>query len=377
MPTLRSSSLVVALCLVAGCQGREPVAGKGKSAATQKTDRATATAAASPSTAQQVDAEARALVAEWLRSQNAGQLDLYQALYHPARFIGVKRTSSGGLSKYDTAAWLKDRGRMFAKPQSVAAEQIELRSWLSGGSPSLPIGVTEVRYLQRWKNDKYADHGTKVLRLLREEGRQRIVSEVLLDSTKGWDEASSQKDESARLTRELESTPWNQIQERLETLPPATLRSLAELGTDCLFALMAAQTLAAQGDPSFMPRRGTINEPDKIARALCMIGQMKTGKQELLEDYLPPSGKFKVSARGICPEDEVTDHKLTRAEADGDEIPSTFRRLYPCGPDAGKGELVCTGVGTGMGTDVTLAPAQDGKLYIRAIETIPIIGCGC
>jgi hypothetical protein len=138
-------------------------------------------------TSERVDKEVRAQLKAWVAAQNAADFNAYIGMYQRRYFKGIKRTTSGKVKKMDFAGWKADRGRMFENKPVVAAESAEVATWLDPGA-DLKTGVSEVRFTQRWKTDRYADHGIKLLRFWRDpKGGQHIVYEDLLNAEPGWD----------------------------------------------------------------------------------------------------------------------------------------------------------------------------------------------
>lgn len=138
-------------------------------------------------TPEEVREEGKALLERWVAAQNQHDFDAYLAMYEPRHFRGIKRTHKGGVKEFDFAGWKKDRKRMVLGKAEVAAELLDIATWLDPDSKLKP-GASHVRFTQRWRGGGYADHGIKVLFLWRDpKGVQRIVYEDLLNSEPGWD----------------------------------------------------------------------------------------------------------------------------------------------------------------------------------------------
>jgi hypothetical protein len=118
------------------------------------------------------NAPARAFFERWLAAQNGGDFAAYKELYSP-RFHGIRR-SGKRLAKLDYAGWMSDRERMFKKKMTVAAEGLTI----SGGD-----GLTVLRFTQRWESGSYHDAGPKRIVVVSDDGKPRILSEVLESST--------------------------------------------------------------------------------------------------------------------------------------------------------------------------------------------------
>jgi hypothetical protein len=153
---------------------------------------AIARAAASPELVRaQVERDIRAVIEKWVSAQNRGDFATYAALYEQTHFRGLKRTKGGKTVRSDWAAWRDDRAKMFDKgAMTVAVKDVAIRSWLDKTSGLRP-GVAEARFVQRWRNPRYADHGTKVLQFLRGKDSMTILYEDMLTSTPGWQEVSA------------------------------------------------------------------------------------------------------------------------------------------------------------------------------------------
>lgn len=181
-------------------------------------------------TAEQVREEGKALLDRWVAAQNQHDFDAYLAMYEPRHFRGVKRTHRSGAREFDFAGWKKDRRRMVLGKAEVAAELLDIATWLDPGSKLKP-GVSHVRFIQRWRGGGYADHGVKVLFLWRDaRGVQRIVYEDLLNSEPGWDRAPADGIADLALqpprTRDEARALWQQLapngenyEDRLAAIP--------------------------------------------------------------------------------------------------------------------------------------------------------------
>ena len=194
----------VLAALTLGCKGKEATstaqpdpaaqAATSKAATTLATAGTTAPAGkragSTPAlTAEQVREEGTALLDRWIAAQNQHDFEAYLAMYEPRHFRGIKRTHKSGAKEFDFAGWKKDRKRMVLGKAEVAAELLDIATWLDADSKLKP-GVSHVRFIQRWRGGGYADHGIKVLFLWRDaRGVQRIVYEDLLNSEPGWDRA--------------------------------------------------------------------------------------------------------------------------------------------------------------------------------------------
>lgn len=192
------------IALATGCKGKEatstaqpdpaaPAAASkaaGTPAAAGKTAPAGKRAGSTPAiAAEQVREEGKGLLDRWIAAQNQHDFEAYLAMYEPRHFRGIKRTHKSGAKEFDFAGWKKDRKRMVLGKAEVAAELLDIATWLDPDSKLKP-GVSHVRFTQRWRGGGYADHGVKVLFLWRDaKGVQRIVYEDLLNSEPGWDRA--------------------------------------------------------------------------------------------------------------------------------------------------------------------------------------------
>ncbi len=124
-----------------------------------------------PNQADRKDAEA--LLAGWLEAQNGGDFAGYQAMYADS-FAGVRR-SGKKVRRFDRAGWMADRGRMFEKPMTVAAEAVHV---MARGAQ------THLFFTQTYQQGTYKDSGRKWMALERGADRGfRIAREEMLDST--------------------------------------------------------------------------------------------------------------------------------------------------------------------------------------------------
>lgn len=181
----------LAIAAVIACKGDSkppPAKDPGAPATTRaaKPDLARKPAAAPELTHTAVEARATAFLAHWVTVQNGGDVAGYRALYDKKHFDGIKRTTKGKVVRFDNAGWLADREKMFKNKPQVAAQEASVTSWLEPGSRLKP-GVIVVRFVQRWKTERYADHGIKVLHLWRSPaGELTIIYEDLVNAEPGW-----------------------------------------------------------------------------------------------------------------------------------------------------------------------------------------------
>jgi hypothetical protein len=207
-----------------------------------------------------------------------------------------------------------------------------------------------------------------------------------IDAPPPPDAASAEQLRIDQLTHELDNTPYGEGVKRVEALDHATLVLLARLGP-CDWSVLAALTLDGQGDPSLLPRRGTTNDPDTIARRLCQIANLPEkvsgttlvvpGRLELLRDYLPPRGTVKHAEQqcdGVSVGDWI-ESTFTRAGASGEELDDRFGKLIDCHPLKAPGAFECGAAGRGYAVDITLSPDTGGRLYIQELRYNRIVGC--
>jgi hypothetical protein len=128
-------------------------------------------AAAAPAAGAVKPADAEALVKEWLRAQNEGDLAGYGKLY-AQRFSGVKRVGPQRW-QFNRTTWLADRGKMFGGKQTVAAANVAVR----------PAGASAiVTFTQTFQVGDFKDEGPKQLVLVREADRVVVAREEMLAS---------------------------------------------------------------------------------------------------------------------------------------------------------------------------------------------------
>lgn len=161
--------------IAVGCDDK-----KQESAKAPKAEGATSGSASAKPSAAPVDlgADAKKVLDAWVAAQNGGKFDAYAALYDTS-FKGVRRTSDGKEKTFDLDGWKADRKKLFGKKQTVAAD--ELKTKVEGDKVTLT-------FIQRWKSEKFADHGEKVLELAQKDGGLRIVREELKWSERGFED---------------------------------------------------------------------------------------------------------------------------------------------------------------------------------------------
>ncbi len=129
-------------------------------------------AAPSAKAKSKLEDEAKSVLFAWLRAQNNGQFDAYEATFAKT-LVGIKRVGKKE-QQFNRAGWLKDRKRMFRKPMNVKVDEIVVRA------DKEPIAV---EFTQTWASGNYKDVGAKRLSLVREGGKLLIAKEEMLDST--------------------------------------------------------------------------------------------------------------------------------------------------------------------------------------------------
>jgi hypothetical protein len=168
---------VLALSLALGCQAKpaqetsetpQPATAQPAQAELKKPEPAPAPAKAREPIAEQA---VKTLVGAWLAAQNKGDFAAYEALY-AAKFFGIKRAGPRE-QRFDRASWLKDRQKMFQKPISVEASDIQIHA----SSASADVELT-----QRWASGKFEDAGPKRLLVVREGSALKIAQEEMLHS---------------------------------------------------------------------------------------------------------------------------------------------------------------------------------------------------
>ncbi len=133
-----------------------------------------ATSPRDPAPAALLDEQAvRALVDRWLTAQNAGDFEAYSATY-ASPFFGIKRAGPR-TTRFDRAGWLTDRQRMFRKPMSVQAAELDV-------APSST--AARVSFTQTWSSGSYRDVGPKQLVVVRQDEGLFIAREEMLTSTR-------------------------------------------------------------------------------------------------------------------------------------------------------------------------------------------------
>lgn len=123
---------------------------------------------------EQLEKDARALLAAWEAAQDSGDFAAYEHLY-ASRFTGVKR-SGPRTRNFERKGWLKDREHMFKKPMQV---DFTLQSL------SVQDAAVTVLGTQSFSTAGYADRGQKAFTLAHDGGALRIVREEMLASDLG------------------------------------------------------------------------------------------------------------------------------------------------------------------------------------------------
>ncbi len=162
-------------------------------------------------TVESLQKASRQLLADWAKAQHAGDSKSYLALYDGKHFKGTKRTISGDKKVYDFGAWSADRTRMLKSNPEVAVENLTIDSWID--HRKMKPGLVHVRFLQRWRSPRYADHGPKIMQLFYgSDGKLHIIYEALLQSRPGWDKTttSSQSMPVPRTDEEAEAV-WRKM----------------------------------------------------------------------------------------------------------------------------------------------------------------------
>ena len=151
---------------------------------------------------------------------------------------------------------------------------------------------------------------------------------------------------------------------------------------DCYRAMDAARLIADRGDKSLLPTRSGENDPERLARKLCLISTLEPDAlRPYLAEYVAPT--FRTSyeeCRDDLPpgtEDTHVKAKHTRAALTGKELRRfLLHQAQPaCRAGDTAGEFICTGDGPGQSLDITLSPGADGKLYISKIDGTRNSGC--
>ena len=111
------------------------------------------------------------LLAAWLAAQNGRDFAAYQGLYAD-KMEGVKRVGPRSW-RFDRKGWLADRERMFKKPMTVTAREVQI-----SGSAHTPV----VELVQTFKQGTFSDEGPKRLVLTRGAAGLQIAREEMVRS---------------------------------------------------------------------------------------------------------------------------------------------------------------------------------------------------
>lgn len=158
-------TLMLALPLLGGCKRSAPPTAPDAATPIRRV------AAPAPAV---TEAGVRGLVDRWLAAQNGGDLAGYERLYAP-KFDGIKRAGNRTRGM-DRATWMKDRGRMFAKPMQVS---------IAGLTVETMPGMARARFTQTFSVGNFRDTGPKELLLVAQGDRLLIAREEMLASQTG------------------------------------------------------------------------------------------------------------------------------------------------------------------------------------------------
>lgn len=222
----RFDILLFVVCLLVGCDSKSDTKGTPGSGTANSGNSANA---AAPADASKVALQA---VDDWVSAQNQNKLDVYLGFYDSDSFRGIKRTTAGTEQKYDFKGWKDERSRMFGPDVKVAADDRQVTTGQQ--NPTLGADVVEVRFTQRWKNPRYADHGLKVLRLRVKNGTARIISEELISSDPGWDDSAAPPSIGAQGGKFIRARP-----ESVDRKGADACAYIGGFGFACLDAMMA------------------------------------------------------------------------------------------------------------------------------------------
>jgi hypothetical protein len=265
-----------------------------------------ARAATAPASGAQLRQRALAQLGRWVEAQNHGDVAGYVALYDQRHFKGRKRTQRGA-TDLEWKGWIADRTPMLKRGMTVAAEGPTVETFLDPRTKLKP-GIVRLRFLQRWKSARYADHGIKVLDLLvQPDGALLILHEELLNSEPGWDAPTggaqldlgkvTTVDEADRALAKLGITAGN-VEEMLARVPDVPqlrrllARAILERGDLACDAILREQQC---GDEiveweALDPKRPWSDPCVRRRAALWALshGQLGPGDLERIADRLEP-----------------------------------------------------------------------------------------
>ena len=174
---IRCLALLAFTCAWAACGGDRPQAAQlaSKSSSSRAPDPATPQVADKPRTAPPkrtlTRPDLQQLLDTWLKAQNDGDYEAYEALYAPGMH-GVKRVGERE-SRMDRAQWMKDRARMFRKKMEVEAHTVSFRSFMV---------TAAIEFVQVFHSGKFMDSGPKRLLIRMHDGAPRIMQEEMMHS---------------------------------------------------------------------------------------------------------------------------------------------------------------------------------------------------
>lgn len=244
----------------------------------------------------------------------------------------------------------------------AAADSGLIDSALTGLSDQALIGLYR---------DKSLD---AAVRLLDADPHASVLAEALGD-------AELRDDTRMALIDELAGVDSKSVREALATV--------ASDAGSCELAMRAAESLAARGDKSHLPRVPGTPDPELYARALCMMVHDSDGSRgyELWQQLLPAAGKGSVKVSSTDEydndghdedEDDAEEEGITftRAEAAENPLSDSFGGIAPSCSVSGAGSS-CRVDNPGGHITVTFTRADDGRLYISEISSYTWSGCGC
>ena len=406
-------SLIISALFVSGCERRSATNRDDPGAAvthspptslptpTATRDAGPPNAAPAPApalTVERVRTEIHDLLASWSREQDLKNFEDYIGHYHRERFTGVRRTKNGKVREYDVAGWENDRAKMFRTKASMTVDYDEVRitTWLDPGS-RLESGISEARFIQRFKSGSYADHGPKLMRLLRDSsGVHKITYEDMLASYPGWRPPAEERLITLRdeLMREDHRSPPDLREQLLAViagLPLERQRAFLE-HRDCVIQAFTAAAFARRGDRSHLVRIADIATPHDLHRFLC---QLQVGPENSTEDmgleeddtletlllpFKPPSGAVLSETETCDFENESAPDVVERETLDwisGIETAGEYyvRDVLSCGYRAGtSGEYSCFG-GHNPTLEVKYKVADNGRPYVSGLASYQPMSC--
>jgi hypothetical protein len=112
------------------------------------------------------------LIDSWERAQNEADYNTYKSLY-ATEFSGIKRTTSGKVSRLNYNQWLNDRRKMLKNIKSVT---------ITNTNVTIVGNTATAEFTQDFESNNYQDTGQKILKIQMFSSGPKIIYEEMKDS---------------------------------------------------------------------------------------------------------------------------------------------------------------------------------------------------